>query len=143
MPFLFRSKPKATIPSSNMSYTPSGDEATLAGTRSPSLLEKPLDAAALDRQLSKIPEKTNSSTDLEKAGTTTPPQTPEQSRPIHGFKWFLVCVSLYLSAFMYGLDTTIAADVQAGVVSTFGNVEQLTWMGTGFPLGSVATVLLL
>ena len=126
-----------------MSYTPSGDEATLAGTRSPSLFEKPLDTAALDRQLSKVPEKNDPASDPEKAKVTAPAQTPEQSRPIHGFKWFLVCVSLYLSAFMYGLDTTIAADVQAGVVSTFGNVEQLTWMGTGFPLGSVATVLLL
>ncbi|MCJ1419595.1 hypothetical protein MMC32_005950 [Xylographa parallela] len=126
-----------------MSFTPGGDATTLTGTRSPSLNETPLDTAALDRELSKVPEKSTSALDLEKAGVTTPPQTPEESRPIHGFKWFLVCVSLYLSAFMYGLDTTIAADVQAGVVSTFGNVEQLTWMGTGFPLGSVATVLLL
>ncbi|MCJ1397467.1 hypothetical protein MMC11_000660 [Xylographa trunciseda] len=126
-----------------MSYTPSGDEATLAGTRSPSLFEKPLDDAALDQKLSKVPENYGPLADPEKAEGTALPQAAEESRSIHGFKWFLVCVSLYLSAFMYGLDTTIAADVQAGVVATFGNVEQLTWMGTGFPLGSVATVLLL
>ena len=50
-------------------------------------------------------------------------------------------LSLDLSAFLYGLDTTIAADIQAAVVTTFGNVEQLSWIGTGFALGSVATVL--
>ena len=126
-----------------MSYTPSVDESTLAGTRSPSFLEKPLDNVVLAQKLSQVPENNNLSPDLEKADAESSPQTSEDSRSIHGLKWFLVCVSLYLSAFMYGLDTTIAADVQAAVVSTFGNVEQLTWMGTGFPLGSVATVLLL
>src|SRR5438045_3565273 len=36
----------------------------------------------------------------------------ERARQIRGFRWLLVCVSLYISAFLYGLDTTIAADVQ-------------------------------
>ena len=32
----------------------------------------------------------------------------EGTRSITGIKWALVCVSLYISAFLYGLDTTIA-----------------------------------
>ncbi|KAH8810754.1 major facilitator superfamily domain-containing protein [Xylogone sp. PMI_703] len=32
-------------------------------------------------------------------------------RVIRDFKWFLVCLSLYISALVYGLDTTIAADL--------------------------------
>lgn len=44
---------------------------------------------------------------------------------------------------LYGLDTTIAADVQAAVTETFGHVEQLVWIGAGFPLGSVCVILLL
>ncbi|KAL7949769.1 major facilitator superfamily domain-containing protein [Trichoderma barbatum] len=50
-----------------------------------------------------------------------------QVRPIKGFRWILVCISLYITCFLYGLDTTIAAD--------------LAWVGAGFPLGSVAVVL--
>jgi hypothetical protein len=63
-------------------------------------------------------------------------------RQIHGLKWALVCISLYISAFLYGLDTTIAADVQGPIIEAFGHIEQLAWVGTGFPLGSVAVILL-
>lgn len=56
-------------------------------------------------------------------------------------QWFLVCCVLYSSAFLYGLDTTIVADVQVPIVERFGSVDKLSWLGTGFPLGSVATIL--
>lgn len=62
-------------------------------------------------------------------------------RKVTGLRWFLVCASLYLSALMYGLDTTIAADLQGAVIATFGEVSQLAWIGAGFPLGSVAVIL--
>ncbi|KJR84058.1 MFS transporter [Sporothrix schenckii 1099-18] len=65
---------------------------------------------------------------------TDAPMSEEISR----FRWVLVCIALYLSTFMYGLDTTIAADVQSAVVETFGAVEKLAWLGAGFPLGSIA-----
>ncbi|KAK0724643.1 major facilitator superfamily domain-containing protein [Lasiosphaeris hirsuta] len=64
------------------------------------------------------------------------------ARSITGLRWLLICLSLYISAFLYGLDTTIAADVQGPVVEDFGHVEQLPWIGAGFPLGSVASILL-
>ncbi|KAH8887315.1 MFS general substrate transporter [Thozetella sp. PMI_491] len=63
------------------------------------------------------------------------------TRQIRGFRWLIICVAIYITCFLYGLDTTIAADVQGPVVEAFGHVEQLTWLGAGFPLGSVATVL--
>lgn len=62
-------------------------------------------------------------------------------RDITGFRWVLICLGLYLSSLMYGLDTTIAADVQGAVIETFGDVPQLSWIGAGFPLGSVAVIL--
>jgi hypothetical protein len=34
-----------------------------------------------------------------------------KGRQVKGYRWFLVCASLYLGVFLYGLDTTIAADV--------------------------------
>lgn len=43
----------------------------------------------------------------------------KEQREIAGVRWLLVCLALYLSALMYGLDTTIAADIQGAVISTF------------------------
>lgn len=71
---------------------------------------------------------------------TDPKASP--ARTITGLPWFLVCVSLYISIFIYGLDTSIAADVQGAVVDAFEHVEQLAWIGAGFPLCFVAVVLL-
>lgn len=78
--------------------------------------------------------------DLEARASIREPD--DDTRKIRGLRWFLVCVAIYLSAFLYGLDTTIAADVQGPVVEQFGHVEQLAWIGAGFPLGSVAVILL-
>ena len=90
--------------------------------------------------VSTVPEKQELSPSALEQGST---KSDDSARTIHGFKWVLVCLSLYISALLYGLDTTIAADVQASVIDTFGSVEQLTWLGSGFPLGSVAVILLI
>lgn len=85
--------------------------------------------------------------DAEKA-PQEPPQggalvDSEPSRTIQGFPWVVVCVSLYVTCFLYGLDTTIAADVQGSVIAAFGHVSQIAWIGAGFPLGSVCVILFL
>lgn len=76
-------------------------------------------------------------------GTTTPqestysePKVPQMSN----LRWFSVCVGLYLTAFLYGLDSTIAADVQGPILASLGDLTLLPWVGTGFLLGSVATI---
>ncbi|KAJ6151652.1 hypothetical protein N7470_007249 [Penicillium chermesinum] len=78
----------------------------------------------------------NEKQDQGDAGTTE-----EDVRKITGYRWFLVCSALYLSALMYGLDTTIAADVQGAVIQRFHQVDQLAWIGARFPLGSVSVIL--
>jgi len=55
-------------------------------------------------------------------------------------RWFSVCVGLYLTACLYGLDSTIAADVQGPILASLGDLDMLPWVGTGFLLGSVATI---
>jgi len=84
----------------------------------------------------------SSSSDEEK-GTTAPNAPPEFVRSITGFKWVLVCAGFYFSAFLYGLDNTITADIQTAVIESFGDISKLSWLGTGFPLGSIATILTL
>ncbi|KAL5360439.1 major facilitator superfamily domain-containing protein [Aspergillus floccosus] len=70
-------------------------------------------------------------------------ESEETGRTVRGLRWLVVCVSLYVTCFLYGLDTTIAADVQGPVIEAFGQVQQLAWIGAGFPLGSVCVILLL
>lgn len=71
-----------------------------------------------------------------------PQDTAPGGRTVHGVKWFLICAALLIIAFLYGLDATIAADIQGPVVRDFGRVDLLAWIGAGFPLGSAAVQLL-
>ncbi|KAI1329668.1 MFS general substrate transporter [Xylariaceae sp. FL0255] len=91
---------------------------------------------------SPIPAPTATIQDAEKGDSTSSSLTDksEKKREIVGFKWFVTVASLYITCFLYGLDTTIAAAVQGAVVEDLGHVEELAWIGVGFPLGSVAVI---
>ncbi|KAI5867877.1 MFS general substrate transporter [Durotheca rogersii] len=56
-------------------------------------------------------------------------------------QWLLVLAAIYSSEFLYGLDTTIVADIQGAIVYDLSEVGKLGWLAIGFPLGSVATML--
>ena len=66
---------------------------------------------------------------------------PEKYQRSTGFRWFAICVALYSSCLLYGLDQTIVANIQGAVIKDFGEVPKLGWLGIGFPLGSIATTL--
>jgi hypothetical protein len=68
--------------------------------------------------------------------------TALEAREVTGFRFFMVLFAVYSTALLYGLDTTIVADVQGAVVVTFGEAEKLSWIGTAFPLGSIAVLLI-
>lgn len=68
-------------------------------------------------------------------------ESKDEVRSIQGWRWLAVCISVYSTALLYGLDTTIAANIQSNVVETYGAVEKLAWLGTGFSLGSIAIIL--
>jgi MFS family permease len=53
---------------------------------------------------------------------------------------FLIRIQLTI---FEGLDTTIAADVQGSILISLGEIQKLAWVGVGFPMGSVATILLI
>jgi MFS family permease len=82
-------------------------------------------------------------TTKEDTGPESSTPSVEKGRELRGFRWFIVCASLYMTCALYGLDTTIAADVQGPVIAALGHIEQLAWVGAGFPLGSVCVILLL
>ncbi|OTB03022.1 hypothetical protein M426DRAFT_61163 [Hypoxylon sp. CI-4A] len=64
-----------------------------------------------------------------------------QERSVRGIRWFLVCVAIFSANILYGLDTTIVADIQGAVSETYDNVSQLGWLGVGFTLGSTVMIL--
>ncbi|KAK8041127.1 hypothetical protein PG994_014134 [Apiospora phragmitis] len=69
------------------------------------------------------------------------PQNEKATRSITGLRWALVCLAVFSSNFLYGLDNTIVADIQASIIASVGNVNKLGWLGIGFPLGSIAIIL--
>jgi MFS family permease len=80
----------------------------------------------------------------EKSATMGSSSSDEQSiseRSIRGFRWTLVCIAIFSANILYGLDTTIVADIQGAVSGTFDNVTQLGWLGVGFTLGSTVFIL--
>jgi len=95
------------------------------------------------------------SRDVEKQDVVGPPgstqseespssaQDDGKGRKIQGLRWLIICAALYTTCTLYGLDTTIAADIQGPIVESLGHVDQLAWVGAGFPLGSVSVILLL
>ncbi|KAG8162704.1 hypothetical protein KVR01_007182 [Diaporthe batatas] len=64
-----------------------------------------------------------------------------EERKIRGVRWLLVCFAIFSANVLYGLDTTIVADIQGTVSETFDNVTQLGWLGVGFTLGSTVAIL--
>ena len=72
----------------------------------------------------------------------TPDSTPkDDERSVRGIRWFFICVAIFSANMLYGLDTTIVADIQAPISETFSNVAQLGWLGIGFTLGSTVLIL--
>ncbi|CAG8962041.1 hypothetical protein HYFRA_00005083 [Hymenoscyphus fraxineus] len=89
------------------------------------------------------PIKTDSATGTATSGGTPPaPAAVDVPVPVQmsNLRWFCICVGWYLTAFLYGLDSTIAADVQGPILASLGDLNMLPWVGTGFLLGSVATI---
>lgn len=71
---------------------------------------------------------------------TTPEQPQGEETTYTGWRKAAVCATILSIAFLYGLDNTIAADIQGAVVEDFGEVDKLGWIGIGYSMGSVATI---
>jgi MFS family permease len=92
---------------------------------------------------SAISPTTDLPSDIEKGSNDSTQEEKPFERNIPPWRWFLVCLGLYLGALLYGLDTTISASVQGPILSSLGEIEKLAWVGIGFPMGSVSVILLL
>lgn len=68
-------------------------------------------------------------------------EPPRDYESVQGFRRVLIFASIYLANILYGLDTTIVADIQGAISETYDNVTQLGWLGVGFALGSIVATL--
>jgi MFS family permease len=112
----------------NMSSTP---DISSPPSKAPSVV---LDPSTIEKALSSTNEPVSSTGAVE-----TTPTSPRDKLP--AWKWIITLIGLYLGALLYGLDTTIAADVQGPIYSSFGHLTLLPWVGLGFPMASVAVIL--
>ncbi|KAK0760475.1 hypothetical protein N5P37_006669, partial [Trichoderma harzianum] len=87
-----------------------------------------------------VNNRTEKTTDALMVNETDEDTAPTSPRNVHGLRWALVCISIYVSLMTYGLDMTIAADVQATIIVQFDSVDRLAWVGSGFLLGSVCSI---
>jgi hypothetical protein len=78
-----------------------------------------------------------------KANVEAQPSSDHASagRQLHGLKWALLISSILTSTFLFGLDTTIVADVQPAIVKEFDSIDRLPWISVAFLLLSASTTL--
>ncbi|KAH6654738.1 hypothetical protein BKA67DRAFT_691712 [Truncatella angustata] len=48
---------------------------------------------------------------------------------ISGWRWALAMISILCSIFLYALDATVVADIQAITVQKFDSLQDLSWVG--------------
>ena len=65
--------------------------------------------------------------------------SPSEARNISGIKWLFVVLSILTSTFFYGLDNTVAANVQPTIVNEFGALDRLPWISAAFLIGGAST----
>nr|D2E9W8.1 RecName: Full=Efflux pump DEP3; AltName: Full=Depudecin biosynthesis cluster protein 3 [Alternaria brassicicola]ACZ57546.1 predicted MFS transporter [Alternaria brassicicola] len=70
--------------------------------------------------------------------TTTGKQSP---RDIHGWKWATAYSAMLSTTLLFALDNTIVANIQPAIINDFGHLELLSWIGTGFALGTMFILL--
>lgn len=96
--------------------------------------------------LEKQQDQANTPSTLPPGEASSPTEQPHsrvlEERSVTGLRWFFTLVGVLSANLLYGLDTTIAASIQATVSSTFENsISELGWLGYGFGLGSSAAIL--
>ncbi|KAH8698990.1 putative efflux pump antibiotic resistance protein [Talaromyces proteolyticus] len=79
-------------------------------------------------------------TNGEKSGIPAAPVESKELSPrnVHGISWVIAVSAILSSTFLFALDNTVVADVQPAILNTFGQIEDLPWLGVAFALGGIA-----
>ncbi|EED20035.1 efflux pump antibiotic resistance protein, putative [Talaromyces stipitatus ATCC 10500] len=77
--------------------------------------------------------------DTAQGAAATTAVDPVFPRDVHGWSWALVILSILCSTFLFGLDNTIAADVQPAIVESFNSINKISWVSVAFMMGAGST----
>ncbi|KAI1255262.1 hypothetical protein MGN70_003327 [Eutypa lata] len=67
------------------------------------------------------------------------PDAEVSPRDITGWKWVIATIAILSSIFLYALDGTIVAVIQATIVDEFDSLNDLSWNNVGFLMRATAT----
>ncbi|TGO90394.1 hypothetical protein BPOR_0066g00040 [Botrytis porri] len=112
---------------------PSSEKLAESSAASRKSLNVPPNQTGISSELASISE-----IDQEKAQVKQTEDVPPV-RDITGWRWALVVAAILSSTFLFALDNTIVADVQADIVVTFNDVSKLSWLSVGFLIGAAST----
>ncbi|ORY16987.1 hypothetical protein BCR34DRAFT_597373 [Clohesyomyces aquaticus] len=88
------------------------------------------------------PQDMNEATNMERASNAILLRDNSSAREMKPLPWFSIVFSLLVALFLFALDNTIVADIQAKIIYALGDIEKLSWVSVAFALGAVGTNLL-
>ncbi|SPJ78277.1 probable DHA14-like major facilitator; ABC transporter [Fusarium torulosum] len=62
-------------------------------------------------------------------------------RNIHGWRWAVTYAAMLSTTLLFAIDNTIVANIQPSIINDFGHLELMSWIGTGFALGTMFILL--
>ncbi|KAL8697937.1 MAG: hypothetical protein Q9201_006842 [Fulgogasparrea decipioides] len=68
-----------------------------------------------------------------------PAKQEKPPRPVTGFLWVLIVISILSTTFLFALDNTIVADVQPAIIERFGSISKLPWLSVAFLVAAAGT----
>lgn len=102
-------------------------------------------AAEENRAAREIDSSTPTPPDGSKLSGTEKQEPPKADgdppRDITGWRWAVASSAMLFSIFLYALDGTIVAVIQATIASEFDALGDLAWNNVGFLMGATATVM--
>lgn len=63
---------------------------------------------------------------------------PDDGYAIHGTGFYMICVAIYLSAFLSALDSTVVTTLLTAIASDLKQVPNMSWLATAYLLSSAA-----
>lgn len=63
---------------------------------------------------------------------------PDDGYAIHGNGFYMICVAIYLSAFLSALDATVVTTLLTAIASDLKQIPNMSWLATAYLLSSAA-----
>ncbi|KAH7265513.1 major facilitator superfamily domain-containing protein [Fusarium redolens] len=75
------------------------------------------------------------------AGSSDASLNETSQRIIQGWRWAVAYAAMLSTTLLFAIDNTIVANIQPSIINDFGHLELMSWIGTGFALGTMFILL--